>query len=179
MFLEGDFYSEVDLSSGDSIGVDQATNAACYTEESTMSNATDINRYLDADLAKTYNFLPPKYTPPPSQVQQNPDKAPADVSSSSSAERRKRAHNIVERRYRESLNKKFSQLKDILGTSSERVRKSTVANLKSTRCKRAQILDNASQRILELQEEVGSLKVNLQALREATLSLETRKDTLL
>lgn len=124
--------------------------------------------------------IPPDHAPSLSQAQQSPNTVPEKESGSSShITRRKKSHSLIEKRYRESLNLKFSQLEGVLRNSPDRDRKIAIMpDRTSKRSKRAEILEGAHGNILELQEEVRSLKKRLQTLREATLPLETCRYTL-
>ncbi|KAJ5364949.1 uncharacterized protein N7496_010662 [Penicillium cataractarum] len=76
--------------------------------------------------------------------------------------RRKIAHGLTERRYRENVNLKFLQLEEVLddhhcsaGNSLEKM---------NQRVKRTKILQEAHENILQLREEVKFLKENLRIL---------------
>lgn len=95
--------------------------------------------------------------------------------SSSESMRKKKAHCLVEKRYRESLKSKYLQLeKDVQSIGRDQNCRSVETHYKtSNRSKRAEILELAHHSIWSLQEEVNSLKKKLQTLREATLPFET------
>lgn len=95
--------------------------------------------------------------------------------SSSESTRKKKAHCLVEKRYRESLKSKYMQLeRDVRSIGRDQNCGSVETPYKtSKRSKRAEILELAHYSISSLQEEVNSLKKKLQTLREATLPFET------
>jgi hypothetical protein len=92
--------------------------------------------------------------------------------------RRKRAHNIIEKRYRDNIDCKFLQLKDVL-SSCHRSQKSIdiTPHKNSKRLNRAAILEQAHDEILNLRVEVISIKEKLKSIREATFP-DTSKYTL-
>ncbi|KAJ5674718.1 uncharacterized protein N7477_004652 [Penicillium maclennaniae] len=100
--------------------------------------------------------------------------------SSSEDTRRKKAHCLVEKRYRENLNSKYLQLeKDMLNIGRDQYRSNVeMPHKTSKRSKRAEILELAHQSISSLQEELSSCKKKLQILREATIPFETCQFTL-
>ncbi|KAJ6092369.1 hypothetical protein N7467_004338 [Penicillium canescens] len=83
------------------------------------------------------------------------------------ATRRKRAHNVTEKRYRESLNLNFLQLENVLSHRRPKGYMGMSTDKRPERVKRVAILAHARDDILELRAEVKSLKESLSTLREA------------
>lgn len=96
------------------------------------------------------------------------------------SKRRKRAHCLVAKRYREILNSKFLQLEmDVLNIGHDQDQKdSQTPSQKLKPFKRPEVLELAHQSIFSLQKEVCLLKRKLQILREATIPFETCQYTL-
>jgi hypothetical protein len=90
---------------------------------------------------------------------------------------RKKAHSLIEKRYRESLKQRFLRLEDVLhhrlGAQSDR----GMPDKMPQREKKAAILKHALDTILELQKEVESMKEKLRTLRETAFP-DTCKFTL-
>lgn len=162
-----EFYSDVGC---------RVTDAVCFPEESTSSNESNTWSYIDNDVSKGHGATTSDHKPP-----LFPHQKPRDnlEDGSSSTERRRRSHNIVERRYRKSLNKKFVKLGNVLKKyPGQECRNDNVEDDRRGRYKRAEILNDATERILDLQEEVVSLKTKLQTVREATIPVEFYRYTL-
>lgn len=115
---------------------------------------------------------PPESNPRGQQFPNTPLEMESE--STSKATNRKRAHNQIEKRYREGLNSKFLQLEDVLRNRHDHI----LPDQQSKRSKRAEVLEIAYDNILELQGEVRSLKKKLEILRKAALPSETWKFTL-
>jgi hypothetical protein len=82
--------------------------------------------------------------------------------------RRKRARNVTEKRYRESLNLNFLQLENVLSHRRPKGYMGMSTDKRPERVKRVAILAHARDDILELRAEVKSIKESLSTLREAT-----------
>ncbi|KAJ6127707.1 hypothetical protein N7471_008924 [Penicillium samsonianum] len=81
--------------------------------------------------------------------------------------RRKRAHNLIEKRSRENLNLKFLELEKVLSRHrGPGQNKDLTPDNTPKRKKRLAILDRAHNNILELEAEVQSLKQKIKTLRD-------------
>jgi hypothetical protein len=96
----------------------------------------------------------------------------------SEATRRKRAHNTIEKRYRDSIDRKFLQLNDVLSPCRGSQKNAGITPHKtSKRMNRAAILEQAHDEITNLRAEAKSIKKTSKNLREATFP-DTCKFTL-
>lgn len=84
--------------------------------------------------------------------------------------KRGNAHNLIERRYRENLNALFSQLRNTLGP----IAGESSGPKGVHRSNKASTLNLAREEILELRQELRSVKQRLRTLAEVTLSIEPR-----
>jgi hypothetical protein len=107
----------------------------------------------------------------------NPTSGPENESVSV-ATRRGRAHNITEKRYRDSIDLKFLRLEDVLTpTHGSQNNAGMTPHKMSKRMNRAAILENAHDVILNLRAEIKSTEGKFESLREATFP-DTYKFTL-
>jgi hypothetical protein len=105
---------------------------------------------------------------PPSEEQRNLDtESQSGIDCKQITPRQKIAHSQSEKRYRQNLDAKFLQLGDVVDQCHDE--KTKPGSRASKRLQRVKTLEMARLHILELQEEVTSLKRKLRVLREATM----------